>query len=305
MLPQSINEWIDILHVPFVDPNVAITGPLMLHDSYADMDALIFFCVMIRRSILNTLGLLDESYVSGGEDIDLCCRAQLAGYKIVRVPEDKPQVWTGTTNSTEFHIYHPNSSGTMRYVPEYGNVTLKVNGIKNYRKYSRRIVPEYEKLEIELKNISKKETVCVTVSTKGRTKTTLPVMLFSILNQTYKPDKLIIYDDNEESSDPRNDIVLAPILKLFEQKGIPWYWTFGSKSGQVKKSYQGHYQKLEQISYSGATMMCFMKQTLWLRLMSRMLLDVGAVGPLVLNPSISNVPSPNASRTYRGYISGF
>ena len=41
------------------------------------------------------------------------------------------------------------------------------------------------------------EKILCSVSTRGRYETTLPSVLFSIINQTKKPNHLIIFDDND------------------------------------------------------------------------------------------------------------
>lgn len=44
---------------------------------------LVFFCVLIRRELVDLIGLLDEGYVRGNfEDDDYCMRATLAGYRL-------------------------------------------------------------------------------------------------------------------------------------------------------------------------------------------------------------------------------
>ena len=44
---------------------------------------LVFFCVLIRRELVDLIGLLDEGYVLGNfEDDDYCMRATLAGYRL-------------------------------------------------------------------------------------------------------------------------------------------------------------------------------------------------------------------------------
>jgi GT2 family glycosyltransferase len=41
---------------------------------------LAFFCVALKRRVINTVGLLDEAFVSGGDDDDYCRRLRKAGY---------------------------------------------------------------------------------------------------------------------------------------------------------------------------------------------------------------------------------
>jgi GT2 family glycosyltransferase len=44
---------------------------------------LVFFCVMLKRALIDTIGVLDEGYVRGNfEDDDYCFRAIMAGYKL-------------------------------------------------------------------------------------------------------------------------------------------------------------------------------------------------------------------------------
>jgi GT2 family glycosyltransferase len=43
---------------------------------------LAFFCAVIRRDVLETVGLLDEGFIHYGSDSDYCLRALKAGYKL-------------------------------------------------------------------------------------------------------------------------------------------------------------------------------------------------------------------------------
>lgn len=43
-------------------------------------------CMMVRRSTLNEIGLLDEDFFMFSEEIDLCHRAFMAGWKVIHVP---------------------------------------------------------------------------------------------------------------------------------------------------------------------------------------------------------------------------
>ena len=75
--------------------------------------------------------------------------------------------------------------------------------------------------------------VTATVSTRGRNGTTLPLVLYSLLTQTRKPGKIVIYDDNDTNEDPRNNEVFNNILLAFSSVGIEWFWLFGAKKGQI------------------------------------------------------------------------
>ena len=84
LLNQEKDKWINILKEPFLrDEKMAVTGPKMLRENNVNEDFLIFCCVMIKKSIFDEIGLLDERFNPGGmEDTDFCIRAQKAGYKI-------------------------------------------------------------------------------------------------------------------------------------------------------------------------------------------------------------------------------
>ena len=142
------NAWLDMLVNPFLeDDKVGITGPLELHDDYADADVMIFFCVMIKRELFDKIGLLDESYSpGGGEDVDFSVKAQQLGYKQVVVPNENvivDSVEDGRspyTNVGVFPIYHA-GEGTFSKEewPEYGTKIIKDNGMKNMLRYNKHI----------------------------------------------------------------------------------------------------------------------------------------------------------------------
>jgi GT2 family glycosyltransferase len=87
LLTQEHNRWLNLLSEPFSDPQVGITGSHKLFSEDAQHEFIIFFCVMLRRKMLDQIGVLDESFSPFyGEDIDLCIRAERAGWKWVQVP---------------------------------------------------------------------------------------------------------------------------------------------------------------------------------------------------------------------------
>ncbi len=56
------------------------------HDSVSEVDWVSGACLMVRRSLLERIGLLDEGYFMYIEDVDLCQRLHRAGAKIVYYP---------------------------------------------------------------------------------------------------------------------------------------------------------------------------------------------------------------------------
>jgi beta-1,4-mannosyl-glycoprotein beta-1,4-N-acetylglucosaminyltransferase len=86
---QPKNLWLDILMAPFInDEMMAITGPMNNWSESAQDYFLIGFCTMFRKSVLDKLGLYDESFDAYGEDTDLDLRIKAAGYKTRQVPDE-------------------------------------------------------------------------------------------------------------------------------------------------------------------------------------------------------------------------
>lgn len=74
--------------------------------------------------------------------------------------------------------------------------------------------------------------VLCSVATRGRYHTTLPLVLNAIINQTRPVDKLVIFDDNDEPQDMRNELVYSYFFRMLDIKGIKWEWIYAEKKGQ-------------------------------------------------------------------------
>lgn len=74
--------------------------------------------------------------------------------------------------------------------------------------------------------------ILCSISTKGRTHTTLPLAIQSIINQTKQIDKLVIFDDNDNPEDVRGNVVYSNLFRIMDLKGIAWEWLFAGKKGQ-------------------------------------------------------------------------
>jgi GT2 family glycosyltransferase len=108
--------WIELLEEPFKnDPKMGITGPLLYWSDITKMNALVFFCAMIHKKVIDKIGLLDnETFpIGAGEDADYCARSQEAGFLLARVPE------IGT-----FPIYHV-GEGTLNSIPNWPELYQK------------------------------------------------------------------------------------------------------------------------------------------------------------------------------------
>lgn len=204
LLPQTTNQWIKMLEDPFSDPKVAVTGPHCIKDNYSEKEFIVFFCTMIKKSILKQFNNLDEIFSPGfGEDIDFCLKVQNAGYKFVHVGKHDC-----------FPIWHKDN-GTFGEIADYSNKIVKRNG------------------KILKERYNKKEILC-SISTRGRYLTTLPSVLFAVINQTKLPDHLIIFDDNDldKRIDLRKQEIYQHIFKLLDMKNISWEVVFGQRKGQ-------------------------------------------------------------------------
>ena len=74
--------------------------------------------------------------------------------------------------------------------------------------------------------------VLCSVSTRGRSHTTLPLALQAVMNQTRKPDKIVIFDDNDENQDLRSDPIYKNLYWMMDAKKIAWEWLWAGKKGQ-------------------------------------------------------------------------
>ena len=74
--------------------------------------------------------------------------------------------------------------------------------------------------------------VLCSVATRGRYHTTLPLVLNAIINQTMLPDKLVIFDDNDEPQDMRKEMIYQYFFQMLDIKKIAWEWQFAEKKGQ-------------------------------------------------------------------------
>jgi len=108
LISQEKNDWINKLLQPFnSNEKIGITGPMKVHCQYANAELIIFFCVCIKHSTFDEIGLLDESFSPGyGEDTDFCVRCKQKGYKLVQVPEETQHYYDSNKMTGDFPIYH-------------------------------------------------------------------------------------------------------------------------------------------------------------------------------------------------------
>jgi len=68
------------------------------HDSLREVDYISGCALLVRKQVIEKIGMLDPVYHSYYEDTDWCVRAKRQGYKIIYVPESK--LWHKGSSST-------------------------------------------------------------------------------------------------------------------------------------------------------------------------------------------------------------
>ena len=72
------------------------------YDTQVETDYITGCCLLVRRSVIQSVGMLDERYYIYGEDADWCVRASRAGFKLVYVPSSK--IWHKLSVSSGGHL---------------------------------------------------------------------------------------------------------------------------------------------------------------------------------------------------------
>jgi GT2 family glycosyltransferase len=73
----------------------------------------------IRRSVLETIGFLDESFFCYMEDVDFCTRARLAGWTIVYVPSSLLHHKGGSVTETSPRQHYLYARNRLKYVSRH------------------------------------------------------------------------------------------------------------------------------------------------------------------------------------------
>lgn len=74
--------------------------------------------------------------------------------------------------------------------------------------------------------------ILCSISTRGRYDTTLPLTIMSVINQTMKPTKLLIIDDNDEPQNLLEKEIYRYMFQMLETKKIEWGVVYGQRKGQ-------------------------------------------------------------------------
>lgn len=220
---KSEVDWLTILKKPFTDSEVAATGPFKKHDDVLCRSFLVFFCVMLRHKAFKEIGYLDPIFNPGfGEDMDACFKLESHGYKIVQVPSENALKFVPTSNQwgADFPIMHEGTA-TFKDYPGYQDIVKR-----NYEI----LAQEYKRKSV---TVQPKDEYTVDMSTKNRYDSTLFSALYSVINQSVPPTKIIVGDDNKHPVDLRNIPRYKRLFDLCAQKNIQIEVLFTNDRGQV------------------------------------------------------------------------
>ncbi len=124
--------------------------------------------------------------------------------------------------------------------------------------------------------------ILCSISTKGRYDTTLPMAIQSVLTQTVLPNKLVLFDDNDEPKDLRELQHYQYLFRMMDEKGLPWEVVFGPKKGQ-----HHNHQRANTMGYEWVWRLdddTVAESNVLETLLSYTSSQIGAVGGSVLTP---------------------
>lgn len=198
---------------PQIDPEIVDISPIQINE-YAKKivsrnqpipipDRLVFFCVLIKRQVVNLLVGLDEGYLKGNfEDDDFCLRARLAGFTLAIAP-----------NAFVFH---------------HGSKTFSTNRLDHSQWMNRNRLRFFEKMSqlavlpppsVQQATPASAPEISVIVRTKNRPET-LELAMTSLANQSFKDFEVVLVNDG---GDDLSDILeqfkhYFPIQYIFHEK---------------------------------------------------------------------------------------
>jgi hypothetical protein len=130
--------------------------------------------------------------------------------------------------------------------------------------------------------------VLCSIATRGRYYSTLPLVLQAVINQTWLPNKVIIFDDNDAPQDMRKEFIYQHLFQQMQVKGIEWEWLYADKKGQ-----HHIHQKANNMGYEWVWRVdddCIPEPTVLQSLYSHASAfeNVGAVGGSILTPPLQD-----------------
>ena len=118
--PTLLRETWRLFHLDRIVPYGSYSTSILDSESPRVVDILMGVCIMLRREIVQNLGLFDEQFFVFSEDFDMCVRIRKAGWQIHWLPKAE--------------ITHHESQSTKQ-IPDEMFLELYRNKVKFFRKH--------------------------------------------------------------------------------------------------------------------------------------------------------------------------
>ena len=165
------------------------------HDgTHVETNPLTGFCLLIRRELIERIGLLDEQFGIGGlEDDDYCLRADRAGFKAVLAKD--------------------------AFVHHFGSRTFRTQGIDIDAHHQKNLLLFHEKWKDEIPNYGLTSIVIVTHNQLDYTKQCVE----SVRRYTDEPYEMIFVDNGstDGTAEYLESIPNTKVIKNHENRGFP------------------------------------------------------------------------------------
>jgi len=100
-----------------------------LYNAVEEVDYITGCCMLIKREVIERVGMLDESYFIYGEDADYCLRAKNAGYKLMYIP-----------SAIVYHKVSVSSGGNFSWFKNWNKLKSNLRLLWRYAKWYNWIV---------------------------------------------------------------------------------------------------------------------------------------------------------------------
>lgn len=136
--------------------------------------------------------------------------------------------------------------------------------------------------------------ILCSIATYNRYFTTLPVVLSAVINQTMLPNKIVIYDDNQEPKDLRENELFRSLFQMMERKGIKFEWVFAQRKGQHYSHQMANTKGFDWVWRVDDDLIpeANVLKTLYGYATTK---NVGAVGGSILTPAWGTAPVPGVT----------
>ncbi len=89
------------------------------HNSIKETEQIGFWCALLKRKVVDSIGVFDEKYFFSWEGADYCLRTWEAGYKIVYIPRAKVWHKWQTANRIDGFLQYHNPRNRFRFMKQY------------------------------------------------------------------------------------------------------------------------------------------------------------------------------------------